>query len=184
MHRRLFAKLRFPFAVAGLLSIVSAQAAPPVVVAVSRPAPHFDVSDTLVALSQRLRDTPVADHTVAGASWLLLAFVENGSTMATGPHRVEVRRLAGALLDLQKPESGQFACNGVASSRSDQIAGTLALLVVFERSQHRPLQRPALLGGCAAFDRGVWEAAMAAKGDAVASTNEEIALLTLLLPTF
>jgi hypothetical protein len=87
------------------------------------------------------------------------------------------------LLELQKPESGQFVCNGVASSRADQIAAALALLVAFERSQHRPLQRPALLGGCAALDRGAWGAELAAKGDATASINEDVALLTLLLPT-
>jgi len=187
MRRLLFAPssstLRSTFAIAGLLSIASAQAAPPVVVAVSKPAPRFDVSDTLVALSQQVRNTPVADHTVASASWLLLAFQENGSTMATGPHRAEVRLLVGILLDLQKPESGQFASNGLACSRADQIAGALALLVAFERSQHRPLQRPALLGGCFALDRGTWEAALAAKSDATASTNEEVAMLTLLLPT-
>jgi hypothetical protein len=187
MRRLLFATssstLRSTFAIAGLLSIASAQAAPPVVVRVSRPAPRFDVSDTLVALSQHVRNTPVADHTVASASWLLLAFQENGSTMKAGPHRVEVRHLVATLLELQRPLSGQFARNGVASSPSDQIAGALALLVAFERSQHRPLQRPALLGGCAALDRGTWEAALAAKSDAAASTNEEVALLTLLLPT-
>jgi len=142
--------------------------------AAARPRPRFDVSQTLTGLARRVRETAVADQTVASAAWLVLAFHENGSTMKVGTHRESVRMMVRTLLELQGP-GGQFARNGVAGSRSDQMVGALALLVAFERSQHRPLRAPAMKA-C--------EAVLAMKApDAKTPTNEEVALVTLLLPT-
>ena len=147
---------------------------PGVVRGAVRHAPRFDVSNTLITLDQRARGTAAADHTVAGAACLLLAFVENGSTLKAGPHRQSVRALAKTLIERQDAR-GQFVHNGVVCSRSDQIVGALAMLVTYERSQHRPYKQQAL-AAC--------EALLAMKTpEAAAPTSEDVALLTLMLPT-
>ena len=165
-HRRSAIGLLLAFGCAGMPPRLGAQE--------PRPRLRFDVSQTLDALFKRVRDTAIADHTVASASWLSLAFLESGSTMKVGQYREPVRLLTKTLVELQVP-GGQFARNGVACSRSDQIVGALALLVTYERSQHRPLKTPAL-SACKAL------LAMKAP-DAEAPSNEDVALLTLLLPT-
>ncbi|HEX6810885.1 MAG TPA: hypothetical protein VF384_04605 [Planctomycetota bacterium] len=171
MHR-LFATASITLA--GMLPLLAAQEPPPAAAGGAAPSrPGFDVSETLTALARRVHDTPVADHTVASAAWLLLAFAETGSTMRAGNHRTEVRFLTKTLIELQGA-AGQFAKNGAQASRSDQIAATLAIVLAYERSQKlRSLQRPA---------QNALEAVLALKvSDAEAPTNEEVALLTLLL---
>ncbi|HEX6810884.1 MAG TPA: hypothetical protein VF384_04600 [Planctomycetota bacterium] len=182
-------------AIAGVLPILAAQEPTPAAMGPgARTGPRFDVRDTLAALSQR-SDALVAleldnmrvvraDPTVAGAAWLLLAFLANGSTMEIGPHRSEVRRLTKALLEMQD-ERGQFAREAVASSRSDQIVGTLALLVAFERSRLRTLHRPALIACEFAWAQERVEhelGSLTRAPDPAAPTNED-GLLTLLVPT-
>jgi hypothetical protein len=182
-------------AAAGMLPILAAQEPSPAAKSPAAPSrPRFDMSDTLAALSQH-RDTGVRlvwedmrvlgpDLTVAGAAWLVLAFHQNGSTMETGPHQSEVRRLAMTLLEMQD-ERGQFARKGVASSRSDQIVASLALLVALERSRQRLRPRPVLIA-CEftwAQERVEQELGSLTRApDPAAPTNED-ALLTLLVPT-
>jgi hypothetical protein len=180
--------------VAGMLPILAAQEPGPTAIGPAAPSrAHFDVSNTLNALSERVLiavDTRswhvigVDNHTVASAAWVSLALLENGSTMETGPHRAVVLRLVMTLLDRQD-ERGQFARKAVPSSRSDQIVATLALLVAFERSKCRSLQRPVLIASEFAWaqERVEQELGSLTKApDPTAPTNEDT-LLTLLVPT-
>ncbi|MEO6594769.1 MAG: hypothetical protein ABIP94_08455 [Planctomycetota bacterium] len=101
--------------------------------------PRFDIGNTLGALAEHVSRTDELELSLTGKSWQLLALLQNGSTLRSGPHREPIKKLVLWLRSTQA-EDGRFAPGGVPCGALEQTVAAMAMVSAYGLSNYKLLQ--------------------------------------------